>query len=103
MNPSHWIFVSLLKLKFVFMCLAVPGKIIGFDDTRESVFKIGKVSFDGIIKKINLGLVPEAKEGDYVLVHVGVAMSVVHEEEAKRTMDFLLGTDELDDIRPDDE
>ena len=85
------------------MCLAVPGKIIGFEDTVESVFKIGKVSFDGIVKKINLGLEPEAKEGDYVLVHVGVAMSIVDEEEAKRTMDFLLGTDELDDIRPDEE
>ena len=46
---------------------------------------------------------PEAKKGDYVLVHVGVAMSVVDEEEAKRTMDFLLGTDELDEIKPDDE
>jgi hydrogenase expression/formation protein HypC len=85
------------------MCLAVPGKIIGFVDNVESVFKIGKVSFDGIIKKINLGLVPEAIVGDYVLVHVGVAMSVVDEAEAKRTMDFLLGTDDLEDIRPDDE
>jgi hydrogenase expression/formation protein HypC len=85
------------------MCLAVPGKIIGFVDNVESVFKIGKVSFDGIIKKINLGLVPEAIIGDYVLVHVGVAMSVVDEAEAKRTMDFLLGTDDLEDIRPDDE
>ena len=85
------------------MCLAVPGKIIGFVDNVESVFKIGKVSFDGIIKKINLGLAPEAIVGDYVLVHVGVAMSVVDEAEAKRTMDFLLGTDDLEDIRPDDE
>ena len=85
------------------MCLAVPGKIIGFVDNIESVFKIGKVSFDGIVKKINLGLVPEAVVGDYVLVHVGVAMSVFDEAEAKRTMDFLLGTDDLDDIRPDDD
>lgn len=85
------------------MCLAVPGKIIGFVDNVESVFKIGKVSFDGIIKKINLGLVPEAIVGDYVLVHVGVAMSVVDEVEAKRTMDFLLGTDDLEDIRHNDE
>lgn len=84
------------------MCLAIPGKIVEFIDRDDSVFKIGKVSFEGIIKKINLGLVPEAKKGDYVLVHVGVAMSVVDEEEAKRTMDFLKGTDELEDIRPDD-
>ena len=81
------------------MCLAIPGKIMSIDDTVESVFKIGKVSFSGIVKKINLGLVPEAKEGDYVLVHVGVAMSVVDEEEAQKTMDFLNGTDDFDELK----
>ena len=80
------------------MCLAIPGKITSIDDTTESVFKIAKVSFSGIIKKINLSLVPEAKIGDYVLVHVGVAMSIVDEAEAKRTMDFLQGTGELDEL-----
>lgn len=83
------------------MCLAIPGKIVSMDESRESVFRIGNVSFGGIVKKINLGLVPEANIGDYVLVHVGVAMSVVDEEEAKRTMDFLTGTDELDELNPD--
>lgn len=81
------------------MCLAIPGKIIGLEDTIESVFRIGKVSFGGITKKINLGLLPEAKIGDHVLVHVGVALSIIDEEEAKRTMDFLMGTDELDELR----
>lgn len=80
------------------MCLAIPGKIIAMEDTIESVFQIGKVSFSGITKKINLSLVPEAKIGDYVLVHVGVAVSVVDEVEAKRTMDFLQGTGELDEL-----
>ncbi len=80
------------------MCLAIPGKIISFEDHIESVFKIGKVSFGGIIKKINLSLVPEVKIGDYVLVHVGVAMTVIDEEEAIRTMNFLDGTGELDEL-----
>tara|TARA_R100000935_G_C2827593_1_gene163207 strand:- start:85 stop:333 length:249 start_codon:yes stop_codon:yes gene_type:complete len=80
------------------MCLAIPGKIISFEDQIESVFKIGKVSFGGIIKKINLSLVPEAKIGDYILVHVGVAMTIIDEEEAVRTMNFLDGTGELDEL-----
>mgnify|MGYP001049747314 CR=1 FL=1 len=81
------------------MCLAIPGEIKGIKDEPENVFRIGVVSFEGIIKKINLGLVPEAKIGDYVLVHVGVAISIVDEEEARRTMAFLRGTDELDELK----
>ncbi len=80
------------------MCLAIPGKILSIEDSIDSVFQIGKVSFSGITKKINLSLVPEAKVGDHVLVHVGVAVSVVDETEAKRTMDFLQGTGELDEL-----
>ncbi len=80
------------------MCLAIPGKIIAKEEHIESVFEIGKVSFSGITKKINLSLVPEAKIGDYVLVHVGVAVSIVDEAEAKRTMDFLQGTGDLDEL-----
>ena len=80
------------------MCLAIPGKIISIEDQIESVFKIGKVSFGGINKKINLSLVPEAEIGEYVLVHVGVAISIVDEEEAERTMNFLQGTGDLDEL-----
>jgi hydrogenase expression/formation protein HypC len=80
------------------MCLAIPGKIISFEDQIESIFHIGKVSFGGIIKKINLSLVPEAQIGDYILVHVGVAMTIIDEEEAVRTMNFLDGTGELDEL-----
>lgn len=80
------------------MCLAIPGKILSIEDQIDSVFQIGKVSFSGITKKVNLSLVPEAKVGDHVLVHVGVAVSVVDEMEAKKTMDFLQGTGELDEL-----
>ncbi|MBK6979512.1 MAG: HypC/HybG/HupF family hydrogenase formation chaperone [Cytophagaceae bacterium] len=70
------------------MCLAIPGKIVsieGLDDT----FRTGKVSFGGIIKNVNLCMLPEAKIDDYVLVHVGVAISIVDEEEAKLTFYYL--------------
>lgn len=80
------------------MCLAIPGKILSIEEQIESTFRIGKVSFGGITKNINLGLVTEAEVGDYVLVHVGVAISVVDEEEATRTMNFLQGTGDLDDL-----
>ena len=53
------------------------------------LFRKGKVSFGGIIKEVNLYMVPEAKPGDYVLVHVGAAISVVDEAEAKKAFDYL--------------
>tara|TARA_B100000497_G_C7659560_1_gene397154 strand:+ start:426 stop:692 length:267 start_codon:yes stop_codon:yes gene_type:complete len=88
------------------MCLAIPGKILAIETPEESVFLIGKVSFSGVTKKINLSLVPEAKVGDHVLVHVGVAVSVIDEEEAEKTLNFLQGTGDLDELlelapRPD--
>lgn len=80
------------------MCLAIPGKILEVEIPEESVFLIGKVSFSGVTKKINLSLVPEAKVGDHVLVHVGVAVSVIDEEEAEKTLNFLQGTGDLDEL-----
>jgi hydrogenase expression/formation protein HypC len=65
------------------MCLAIPGKITTIDRQLDEIFRIAKVSFGGIIKDVNLSMVPEAKVGDYVMVHVGVAISVVDEEEAQ--------------------
>lgn len=85
------------------MCLAIPGKILSIDETPENVFRVGKVSFGGITKKVNLNLVPEAVAGDYVLVHVGVAISIVDEEEAQQTYRFLEGSGELDELIPDRE
>ena len=80
------------------MCLAIPGKILSIEEEIDSVFKIGKVSFSGVPKKINLSLVPDAKVGEHVLVHVGVAVSMIDEEEAKKTMAFLEGTGDLDEL-----
>ncbi|MEQ9424337.1 MAG: HypC/HybG/HupF family hydrogenase formation chaperone [Cyclobacteriaceae bacterium] len=85
------------------MCLAVPGKVIEIDPTDANTMKMGKVDFGGIKKKINLDLVPEANIGDYVLVHVGVAISTVDEEEANRTLNFLEGMGELDELKINEE
>lgn len=71
------------------MCLAVPGKLERITTELDETFRIGEVSFEGIIKEVNLTLVPEAKIGDYLLVHVGAAIGIVDEEEAKRTMAIL--------------
>jgi hydrogenase expression/formation protein HypC len=80
------------------MCLAIPGKIVSIDNQIDDLFRIAKVSFDGIVKDVNLAMVPEAQVGDYVLVHVGSAISIVDEEEARATMDVLMRMDELTDL-----
>ena len=81
------------------MCLAIPGKIVSINKVAEDVMTSGKVDFGGILKVVNLSLVPEAKIDDYVLVHVGLAMSLVDEEEAQKTLRFLEGMGELDDLK----
>jgi hydrogenase expression/formation protein HypC len=69
------------------MCLAIPGKLL---DTREDGgLRIGKVQFGGITRDTYLDFVPEARPGDYVLVHVGFAISKVDEAEAARTLVLL--------------
>ena len=71
------------------MCLAIPGKLENITSQLDEVFRIGSVDFEGIKKEVNLALVPEAKIGDYILVHVGAAIGIINEEEAKKTMDAL--------------
>lgn len=63
------------------MCLAVPGKIISINE-GDPLFLLGIVDFGGITREVNLGCVPEAKIGDYVIVHVGMALSIMDEETA---------------------
>jgi hydrogenase expression/formation protein HypC len=68
--------------------------IEGFDPT----FRTGRVNFGGIVKDVNLAYVPEARIGDYVLVHVGFALSVVDEEEAAKVFTYLKEMDELKEL-----
>jgi hydrogenase expression/formation protein HypC len=79
------------------MCLAVPGKIISLSDT-EPLLRTGRVSFGGIVKDVNLAYVPEAQIGDYVLVHVGFAISMLDEAEAQEVFEYLRQMDELRDL-----
>jgi len=71
------------------MCLAVPGRIVEITNAGDIAFRVGKVDFGGIRKEVNLAYTPEAEVGKYVLVHVGFAISVIDEEEAKRVFKLL--------------
>ncbi|WP_445956712.1 HypC/HybG/HupF family hydrogenase formation chaperone [Yeosuana sp.] len=82
------------------MCLSIPGKLIEITSQLDETFRTGKVSFDGVIKEVSLTLVPEANVNDYVLVHVGAAISTIDEEEAKKTFDLLKQLNELQDLDP---
>lgn len=82
------------------MCLAIPGKIISITSLPDDLFRHGKVTFGSIIKDVNLSMVAEAIEGDYVLVHVGVAISIVDEEEAQKTFGYLRQMGEVADLNP---
>jgi len=76
------------------MCLAVPGKIVETQTVRNN--RLGLVQFGGTRRPVFLDLVPEANVGDYVLVHVGFAISKVDEDEAKRTYELLEKTGQLE-------
>lgn len=69
------------------MCLAVPGKIL--ETKEEGGSRLGRVQFGGITRLVQLDFVPEAGVGDYVIVHVGFALSKVNAEEAARTYELL--------------
>ena len=79
------------------MCLAVPGKVIEIRG-EAPLSMTGKVDFGGIFKEVNLSYVPEVKIGEYVIVHVGFALSIVDEDEAKKVFQYLKEMDELNEI-----
>ncbi len=70
------------------MCLAVPGQIVDVGEA-EPPFRVGRVDFGGLVKEINLSFVPDAKAGDYVITHVGVAIQTILPEEARRNLELL--------------
>jgi hydrogenase expression/formation protein HypC len=80
------------------MCLAIPGKLESIEGI-DPVLRSGKVNFGGIFKTVNLAYVPEAKIGDYVIVHVGFAISIVDEEEARKVFEYLKEMDELEELK----
>lgn len=84
------------------MCLAIPGKIISITPQLNETFLTGKVSFGGILKEVNLSMVPDVAVNDYVLVHVGVAINKVDEEEALKTFEYLKQIGELEELSSGD-
>jgi len=78
------------------MCLGVPGRIVE-TYTTENDLRMAKVDFGGITKEACLAYVPEAKVGDYTLIHVGFALNIIDEKEALETLDLLREIDALGD------
>jgi hydrogenase expression/formation protein HypC len=79
------------------MCLAIPGKIESVSGD-EPLARMGKINFGGILKEASLAYVPEAKVGDYVIVHVGFALSRLDEDEAQKVFEYLKQIEELGEL-----
>lgn len=79
------------------MCLGVPGKVLSVEENALGM-TMGKVSFAGVNKEVCLAYVPEVRPGDYVIVHVGFAISIVSEAEAAETFEILRQMGELAEL-----
>jgi len=79
------------------VCLAIPGKIVSVKGD-EPLARVGRVEFGGIVKEVNLSCVPEAGVGDYVIVHVGFAISKVDPDEAEQIFGYLKQMEELAEL-----
>ena len=80
------------------MCVAIPGKILSSEG--EGLTRTARVSFGGLLREVSLAYVPEAEVGDYAIVHVGYAISLMDEPEALRTLDDLRRLGELAELEP---
>jgi len=69
------------------MCLGIPGRIV--EVGPEGLMRMGKVDFGGVVREVCLAYVPEAQLGDYVIVHIGFAISQLDEEEAHETLKLM--------------
>lgn len=78
------------------MCLAIPGKVISIQENPLGM-TMGRVSFGGVVKDVSLAYLPDVKLDDYVVVHVGFALSIVDEEAAREIFDFVKANVGLDD------
>jgi hydrogenase expression/formation protein HypC len=81
------------------MCLAVPGKVVSISENPLGM-AMGMVSFGGIMKEVCLAYVPEVKVGDYVLIHVGFALSRLDEKEAAEVFRMLQELGDLEELEP---
>ncbi len=83
------------------MCLAIPGKILSIQG--KDFARSARVSFGGLVREVSLAYVPEAEIGDYVIVHVGFAISLLDEAEAMRTYEYLKQMDDLEELEQSSE
>ena len=79
------------------MCLAIPGKVVSISGD-DPVTRMGRIDFSGVIKQASLAYVPEVVVGDYVIVHVGFALSKVDEAEARKIFEYLNKMGELGEL-----
>lgn len=79
------------------MCLAVPGRITCISG-EDALLRMGKIDFGGVLKEVSLAYVPEAKVGDYVIVHVGFALSRLDEDEANKVFEYLRQMEDLAEL-----
>ena len=79
------------------MCLGVPGKVVSMEQNPLGM-TMGRVSFAGVVKEVCLAYTPEAKVGDYVVVHVGFAISKIDEDEAAKVFEYLKEMDDLGEL-----
>ena len=82
------------------MCLAIPGKVLSISGDDDPVTRMGRIDFSGVIKQASLAYVPEVQIGDYVIVHVGFALSKVDEVEAQKVFEYLRQMGALDELEP---
>ncbi|HYA58541.1 MAG TPA: HypC/HybG/HupF family hydrogenase formation chaperone [Thermoplasmata archaeon] len=80
------------------MCLAIPGRVESIDPSNPDL-KMARVRFGGIVKEVCLAYTPEAQVGDYVIVHVGFAISRLNEEEAQRVFEYARQIGELEQLK----
>ena len=80
------------------MCLAIPGKVESISGS-DQLSRVGKVNFGGILKEVSLAYVPEVKVGDYVIVHVGFALSRLDEAEAQKVFGYFKEMEDLGELK----
>ena len=83
------------------MCLAIPGQVKELYTLLDGEIRMAKVSFGGVIKEISLEMLDDVQVNDYVLVHVGLAISKVDEDEAQQVFGYLKQMRELDELEPE--
>jgi hydrogenase expression/formation protein HypC len=70
------------------MCLGIPGEVLSIEEETQGL-RLGRARFGGVVREVSLDLVPEARVGDYVVVHAGFAISVIDAEEAQSVFRLL--------------